>query len=381
MTIQTSSGTTRKGGTVLTRTEEDEDSQKCPQIVDPVGVAKDKKKECLAFLPSSDNVFLIASYTMVLVELAAALFTLSVIHLKLKDSLVHKVTLGYYILYSQLTIILVANSINSLRGYAEEKAENKISSKQYTIKCVQDSATVISSCMWIALGVASVVMELGYTPECLRLFALVLSVAAPMLGMFSAFTRAYDVIYSSKIESAMLKEAEERAAAAGDVSASQKSDSAAVASRRTKEGASMWVRSGLYLIISVFEAVHCMCHIYEAYLLVGETNKLFSITDQVLLGTQASLALLFIVFCAAEHVLEKNKKGCELPASANDNASQAVASVQSSPRPSTVLSASCYGSPSTNEAAVLTKHTLSVQGVASDLANAVGYYNGCSQSV
>ena len=371
MTVQSSDGAQVKEGVALPGLKEDEHSSKYPPVIDPVGAAKKKKTECLELVPSGDNVFLAASYTMLLVELSAALFTLSVIHLKLKDALVHKVTLGYYVTYAVLSLILTADSLLDLRGCSKERAENKISSKQYRIKCIQNSATVISSCMWIALSIASIVMELGHQSAPLRLFALFLSIAAPVLGMLSAFTRAYDVIHSSRAESAKLKEAEERAGAG--VSQSQRSGSAGVAARTTKEGAALWMRTGLYVIIAVFEAAHCMCHIYEAYLLVGETNKLFSITDQVLLGTQVGLALLFIVFCAIEHVLEKGKKGCDLPASANDNASRTVAVEQSGTHePSSPVTDVCCDSPSTSESVELASQVMSIQGATQCQAMAYG---------
>lgn len=292
--------TQRRDGEAAAGLEEGRYSSSNPPVIDPQALTKEKKG--FRFLPKGENVFLAASFAMVLIELSASLFTLSVIHFKIKPSIVHLVTVGYYLNYSKLTAILVVDSILALRRHSKEMEKGEINKKQFIIRNIKDIATVVSSIMWIALGVASLAMEFGHQTEHIRLFALFLSLAAPILGAFSAITRAYEVIYSSGVESKKLEDARKKAEEEG-----VKSGSTSVA-RSTKEGAALWVRFSLYLVIAAFETAHCMCHIYEAYLLVGETHKLFSITDQVLLGTQASLAFMFLLLLAAETILDKRDK-------------------------------------------------------------------------
>lgn len=285
--------------------------------VDPAFVKQTKKKTTASCLGLGEDVFLVTSYGLVVVEMAAAFFTLAVIHFNISQSTVHKVTLGYYSLYCVLVSILIIDSLLSLKNYARERAQKKISSKEYLIKKIKEVSTVLSSVFWIALSIGSIMMEVGggTPPFALLMFTLFLSLAAPAVGAFSAATRAYEVVYSSRQEVKRISKAE-ASAKAGDLSAEELEDLRERQTKKLRTGKALYLRSALFLVIAAFEFAHCLCHFVEAYYLVGETHHLFYITDKVLLGTQAALAILFLVLEGLEKYFEKKgEKEAELEAS------------------------------------------------------------------
>lgn len=286
--------------------------------VDPVFLKKTKKKTAGCCANLGEDVFLYTSYSLVIVEMAAAFFTLSVIHFHISQSTIHKATLGYYALYCVLVSVLIIDSLLALRNYANERAQKKISPKEYLIKRVKEIGTILSSICWIALSIGSIVLELGggTPPFALLMFTLFVSIAAPAIGAFSAATRAYEVVYSSRQEIQRLTEAEQQANKGG----LPEEELEALRSQQAKKprtGKALYLRSSLFLVIAAFEFAHCVCHFVEAYYLVGETHHLFYITDKVLLGTQAALALLFLVLEFLEKYFEKQ----------NDMGAQEISSV------------------------------------------------------
>ncbi|WP_169193357.1 hypothetical protein [Anaplasma platys] len=275
--------------------------------IDPMFLKKAKEKEESGCAGWRENVFLYTSYAIVIVEMAAALFTLSVIHFKISQSTIHKATLAYYALYCVLVSILIVDSFTQLKDYAKERAKNEISVKEHKIKKIKEISTIVSGFLWIALSVSSIVMEIGggaTPPFSLLMSSLLLSIAAPALGAFSAVTRAYEVVYSSRQGIKRITEAEDKVRN-GLLSEEELETIKSNNNKKPRTGRVLYLRSSLFLVIAAFEFAHCMCHFVEAYYLLGKTHHLFYITDQVLLGTQAALALLFLVLQFLEKYFEK----------------------------------------------------------------------------
>ncbi|MDB1135051.1 hypothetical protein [Candidatus Anaplasma sp. TIGMIC] len=314
------------------KVEEKDEGRKSP-VVDPAFLERIKRK---APQVSGKDVFLIASFADIILELSAALFTLSVIHFQLSKGTVHKVTLGYYAALACLVSILMVDSMVSLGEANDDWKQGRISRKELLLKKTEYIATIAASVMWISLCVASVIMESGYSWDALVMFSLCVSVIAPLTGMFSAFVRAYEAVVSSREQEKRQALANTATAESSDAEGSNRCTDAARLSGTTgsrdeaveedKEHASskpvvagsekssslrkkvaLFLRSSMFIFIAVFEAAHCLCHVYEAYLLVGNTHQLFFITQEALLYTQAALAVVFLIAFIAEHVIKEGQ--------------------------------------------------------------------------
>ncbi|EOA62386.1 hypothetical protein [Anaplasma phagocytophilum] len=256
-----------------------------PLIVVEEQLRKDKEKESESTSESNvpETVFLVASFLMMLTETFSTFFTLAVIRYSIKSSVVHRVTLAYFTVYALLAMVLLLDSYAAVLKHRKDLEEGKITGEEYKIRYSKDITTIASSVFWIMLCVLSLIMEVGIESKAIQMIALVVSILAPLLGAISAFIRAYEVMYEHK---------QKIKSEGGDEAAS-------------KTG--VWVKSFVFLTIALFEAFHCVCHFYEAYLLVGETHKLFYITDMALLTTQAALAVAFVIFYFYEKIVGEEK--------------------------------------------------------------------------
>ncbi|EOA61196.1 hypothetical protein [Anaplasma phagocytophilum] len=268
---------------VLVESSDDEETR--PLIVGEEQLRKDKEKESESTSESNvpETVFLVASFLMMLAETFSTFFTLAVIHYSIKPSIVHRVTLAYFTVYALLAVVLLLDSYAAVLKHRKDLEEGKITGKEYKIRHSKDSTTIASSVYWVMLCVLSLIMEVGIESKAIQIIALVVSILAPLLGAISASIRAYEVIYEHK----------------------QKINSEGGDKAASKTG--VWVKSFVFLTIALFEAFHCICHFYEAYLLVGETHKLFYITDMALLTTQAVLAVAFVIFYFYEKIVGEEK--------------------------------------------------------------------------
>ncbi|SCV63108.1 hypothetical protein ANAPRD1_00343 [Anaplasma phagocytophilum] len=256
-----------------------------PLIVGEEQLRKDKEKESESTGESNvpETVFLVASFLMMLTETFSTFFTLAVIRYSIKPSTVHRVTIAYFTVYALLAMVLLLDSCAAVLKHRKDLAEGKISETEYKIRYSKDITTVAASVFWVMLCILSLIMEVGVESRAIQMIALVVSILAPLLGAISAFIRAYEVMHEHK---------QKIKSEGGDKAAS-------------KTG--VWVKSFVFLTIALFEIFHCICHFYEAYLLVGETNKLFYITDMALLTTQAALAVAFVLFYFYEKIVGEEK--------------------------------------------------------------------------
>ncbi|KJV67444.1 putative membrane protein [Anaplasma phagocytophilum str. ApNP] len=265
--------------------ESSDDEETRPLIVGEEQLRKDKEKESESTSESNvpETVFLVASFLMMLTETFSTFFTLAVIRYSIKPSIVHRVTLAYFTVYALLAMVLLLDSYAAVLKHRKDLEEGKITEEEYRIRYSKDITTIASSVFWVMLCVLSLIMEVGVESRAIQMIALVVSILAPLLGAISAFIRAYEVMYEHK----------------------QKINSEGGDKAASKTG--VWVKSFVFLTIALFEAFHCICHFYEAYLLVGETHKLFYITDMALLTTQAALAVAFVIFYFYEKVVGEEK--------------------------------------------------------------------------
>ncbi|WP_249548374.1 hypothetical protein [Anaplasma phagocytophilum] len=275
-----------KNNVLVESLDEEEES---PLIAGVEQLRKDKEKESEStgepYVP--DSVFLVASFLMMVTETFSTFFTMAVIRYAIKPSIVHRVTLAYFAMYALLAMVLLLDSYAALSKHRKDLEKGKISGKEYNIGYWKETTTIASSVFCILLCVLSLVMEVGVESKAIQMVALVVSILAPLLGAISASIRAYEVMRYQKQKQKIEFEG-------GDKEASN---------------TGVCVKSLVFLTIALFEFCHCICHLYEAYLLVGQTNKLFYITDMALLTTQAALAIAFAIFYFYEKVVGEEKDG------------------------------------------------------------------------
>ncbi|UQD54528.1 hypothetical protein [Anaplasma phagocytophilum] len=278
-----------EGGGIYTENEvlveSSDEEKKRPLIVVEEQLRKDKEKESESTSESNvpETVFLVASFLMMLTETFSTFFTLAVIRYSIRPSIVHRVTIAYFTVHALLAVVLLLDSYAAVAKHRKDLEKGKISGKEYKIRYSKDSITAASSVFWVMLCVLSLIMVVGVESKAIQMIALVVSILAPLLGAISAFIRAYEVMHEHK----------------------QKIKSEGGNREASKTG--VWVKSFVFMTIALFESFHCICHFYEAYLLVGETHKLFYITDMALLTTQAVLAVAFVIFYFYEKIVGEEK--------------------------------------------------------------------------
>ncbi|MGN7661311.1 MAG: hypothetical protein ACTJLK_01665 [Anaplasma sp.] len=236
---------------------------------------------------SGGTVFLAASFSLMIVETFSSSFTLYCLDYGVSDLVARKVTFSYYGIYAILSAVLVVNSMLSLEDARRKFKRGEIAVHQRSIAIAEECLSIGAGMMWICLCFASISMVLGAEFDSIRSAALVLSVAAPLAGALGGFTRVYDTIVEYK--------SNRRKGGGGSC------ESLHTQSRKT------WhvLLAGLYMCVALFELAHCMCHIYEAYLLQGNTHLIFNIQDRVLLAVQLLLACLFITMEIAKIYIER----------------------------------------------------------------------------
>ncbi|AAV86409.1 hypothetical protein AM324 [Anaplasma marginale str. St. Maries] len=246
---------------------------------------------------NSTDIFLIASFSLMVIEALSSSFTIYCLDYGANASVKAKVVVAYYALYAALSCILLVNAVLSAIRVRQAYKKKEINAKQQSVQLAGEALTITTGLMWITISLASITMALSSSVH-MQLAAMCLAVMAPALGALSAFLRVYEVSVSYKKEK---------------LDVARRGDSAsgpAVMSQRRKN----WYcfQSGLFLTIALFEFAHFLCHVYEAYLLQGNTHLLYNIQDRVLLGTQIFLTCVFILLEIAKVYTEK---GAESPQS------------------------------------------------------------------
>ncbi|MGN7679077.1 MAG: hypothetical protein ACTJLL_04975 [Anaplasma sp.] len=236
---------------------------------------------------SGSTIFLAASFSLMIVETFSSSFTLYRLDHGVSDLIARRVTFSYYGIYAILSTILVVNSVLSLIEAKRKFKRGEITAHQRSIAITEESLSIGSGMMWICLCLSSISMMVTTEFDSIRSAALVLSVAAPLAGALGGFTRVYDTV----VEYKSLKKGK----------GSCESLNVQQQSRRT------WhmLLAGLYMCIALFELAHCMCHMYEAYLLQGNVHLIFNIQDRVLLAVQLFLSCLFIILEVTKYYLER----------------------------------------------------------------------------
>ncbi|MEH0831191.1 hypothetical protein [Anaplasma bovis] len=276
---------------VLEDAEEKDSRAVTASLIDPQFL---KKKEAECNRPFSvGDVFLAASYVSLLLELFASGYTLWGTSHPQSTLTLFKVTVAYYGLCLLMHAILVANSVVELRDLSAR--EREMTEKERRIKNSMEWLTVISAALWVVLCAVSVMMACNIHNAALQYSTLVLSLLSPFMCSIAGFLRVYDTYLSYRKERNVLSALED--SGKQTVALAQK----AAAGRRAQ---SYFIRASLYGVISVFEAVHFLIHIWEAYILVGNTHKFFYITERAFLVSQVVLGTVFIALAIAERVLE-----------------------------------------------------------------------------
>ncbi len=244
---------------------------------------------------NSTDIFLIASFSLMVIEALSSSFTIYCLDYGANASVKAKVVVAYYALYAALSCILLVNAVLSAIRVRQAYKKKEINAKQQSVQLAGEALTITTGLMWITISLASITMALSSSVH-MQLAAMCLAVMAPALGALSAFLRVYEVSVSYKKEK--LDVARRGDSASGPAVMSQRS----------------WYcfQSGLFLTIALFEFAHFLCHVYEAYLLQGNTHLLYNIQDRVLLGTQIFLTCVFILLEIAKVYTEK---GAESPQS------------------------------------------------------------------
>lgn len=255
---------------------------------------------------NSADIFLVASFAMILVEAFSSSFTMYCLDYGASAQVKAKVIIAYYSLCAVLSFILIINAVLSAVQARRAHKRGETTAHQQTVQIVGEALTISSGLMWITIAMASIAMTLSANVH-MQLAALCLAIAAPAIGAISAFLRVYEVSVAYK------KERLDAARSGGSCA----SDAALSMSQNRKN----WYRiqSGLFLTIALFEFAHFLCHVYEAYLLRGNTHLLFNIQDRVLLGVQAFLACVFLCLEIAKVYTERNEAKLAQPAIANTN--------------------------------------------------------------
>ena len=251
---------------------------------------KEHKRQC-----SVGDVFLAASYFSLLLELSSSLFMLWCTSHPQSELTLTRITIAYYGLCILTHAILVANSVVELRDLEARKGE--MTEKERRVKLVMEWLTVVSAAIWVVLCAVAIVMSLNVHNATLQYSSLVGSLIAPFLASIAGFVRVYDTYLSYKKEKDVLNTFD--AGVEQAVSTAQK----AAASRRAK---SHFIRASLFGVISVFEALHFVIHIWEAYILVGNTHKYFYITEKAFIVSQVILGVGFVLLAVAERFLEQS---------------------------------------------------------------------------
>ncbi|MFV9881656.1 MAG: hypothetical protein AB8U48_03315 [Anaplasma ovis] len=248
---------------------------------------------------NSTDIFLIASFSLMAIEALSSSFTMYCLDYGTGAHVKAKVAIAYYSLYTVLSLILLVNAVLSAVRARQAYKRKETTAKQQSVQITGEVLTITSGLMWITISLASITMALSSSVH-MQLVAMCLAIMAPAIGAISAFLRVYEVSLSYKKERLDM-------ALRGD------SASGSIASMSKHRKNWYRIQSGLFLTIALFEFAHFLCHVYEAYLLQGNTHLLYNIQDRVLLGTQVFLACVFILLEIARVHTEKSASGSVQP--------------------------------------------------------------------
>ncbi|RZB12903.1 hypothetical protein DRF75_01765 [Ehrlichia minasensis] len=262
---------------------------------------RDKKLDNIDF----NTLFLAISFVGLLIEAASSTFNLVSTYVHVPGHIKHTVAIAFYVICILASLSMVASSTLAIKqslnykhnlqkistGPSKEAQNNidegllgygKLKQRQINIKVCENAITIISELSWIivsAMSLAMITANSG-TPE-LEFASLCLAVLAPFLAFISCALRLSDANISRKT---------------------------ATSTREKRQANNFAVLCG---IILVFEAIHCSCHIIEAFTLGGQMQNIYDFQDVTILGLELATICMFIIAFFVEKYLDKRAESSD----------------------------------------------------------------------
>ena len=264
-----------------------------------------------------NTLFLAISFAGLLIEAASSIFNLVSTNVYVSARIKHIVATAFYIISILVSLSMIASSTLAIKQSLNNKKKlqeiatglnkeaqrstsegllggyDKLKQRQANIQVSENTITIISEVSWIIVSAVSLVMiTVGTgTPE-LELASLCLAVIAPFLAFISCALRLSDANISRKTAT----------------------------SNKEKRHANNF--TVLCAIILLFEAIHCGCHVAEAFMLGGKMQNIYDFQDVIILGLELTAVFMFIAAFFIEKYLDKKAEKSDpqaTPSSLLDN--------------------------------------------------------------